>query len=353
MVNAKQGYIAIGLVSGALVAYFVQRPNDEGPIAKPEPLANTVVAKEPPHPSDPSTSPSAPLGAPPNVDARGVPVDAGRGLDAGNAQNVPAVTFVGAGDIAGCGVPGAQRTAKLLDGITGTVFTLGDNAYYEGTDSDYAQCYDPFWGRHKARTRPVPGNHDYLTKGAAGYFNYYGFAAGDPSKGYYSYDLGAWHILSLNSNCGDIGGCDESSQQFAWVKKELASSVNKKCVMALWHHPRFTTGPHANATSMQAIWAWLFENNVDVVLTGHDHNYQRWARLDASGNADSVRGIRSFVVGTGGKDFYPAQRKPGVEVLEDNTWGVLKLSLKADGYDWEFVPEAGKTFTDKGSEKCH
>ncbi|MBP9112693.1 MAG: metallophosphoesterase [Polyangiaceae bacterium] len=264
-----------------------------------------------------------------------------------------AITFVGAGDIAECGGIGASRTAKLLDAIPGTVFTLGDNAYGVGSDKEFTTCYDPFWGRHKARTKPVPGNHDYDTKNASGYYKYFGAAAGDPTKGYYSYDVGTWHVIALNSNCGEIDGCDAQSPQVAWLKADLAANAAKPCTAALWHHPRYTVGVHSNGTGMQPIWETLYANNVELILTGHDHNYQRWAPLDAAGKVDLVKGMRSFVIGTGGKDFYGTQADVRVEAREHDTWGVVKFTLNPSGYDWEFIAEPGKTFKDKGTGNCH
>ncbi|MCH7718695.1 MAG: metallophosphoesterase, partial [Chloroflexi bacterium] len=151
--------------------------------------------------------------------------------------------LVGAGDIASCASSGDEATADLLDGIAGTVVTFGDNAYQSGTESEFADCYEPTWGRHKARTRPAPGNHDYITPGASGYFEYFGAAAGDPSKGYYSYDLGAWHVIAINSNCSQVGGCDAGSPQEQWLRADLAESPTS-CTVAYWHHPRFSSSLH-------------------------------------------------------------------------------------------------------------
>ncbi len=260
--------------------------------------------------------------------------------------------LVGAGDIGDCS-GGADRTGKLLDLIPGTVFTLGDNAYKDGTDADFLKCYEPFWGKHKSRTRPAIGNHEYHTKGAAGHFKYYGASAGDPAKGYYSYDAGSWHVIVLNSNCGDIGGCDGNSAQMQWLVADLQANAAKKCTAAMWHHPRWNAGRHSPSTGMQPMWKTLYDNGADLVLGGHDHNYQRWKPLDANGVEDTAKGIRSIVVGTGGADFYPVGNDARIDAKESDTWGVLKLTLKTGSYDWEFVGEAGKTFVDKGSANCH
>ncbi|MCZ7570519.1 MAG: metallophosphoesterase [Ardenticatenaceae bacterium] len=261
--------------------------------------------------------------------------------------------LIGAGDIAGCSSTGDEATAALLDQIPGTVFTTGDNVYSSGTAKQFANCYDPSWGRHRARTRPAPGNHDYGTAGAAGYFDYFGPLAGEPDKGYYSYDLGAWHIVVLNSNCSAIGGCAAGSPQEQWLRADLAAHP-AACTLAYWHHPLFSSGLHGNSPSMQAIWEALYAYAADVVLNGHDHDYERFAPQDPNGVADPAHGIREFVVGSGGKSHYPFLGLPiaNSEVRNDNTFGVLKLTLHPASYTWEFVPEAGQTFTDAGSEPC-
>lgn len=271
------------------------------------------------------------------------------GADSGGADPV----LVGAGDIARCSSPGAEATAKLLDGIPGTVYTTGDNAYESGTASEFANCYDPTWGRHKARTKPSPGNHEYYTPRASGYFGYFGAAAGDPSKGYYSYDLGEWHVVSLNSMCEDVGGCGATSPMVTWLKKDLAANP-KSCTLAYFHHPLFSSGEHGNNAKMRPTWDALYAARADVVLNGHDHDYERFAPQSPGGEADAARGIREFVVGTGGGSHYGiANVQPNSEAHNTDTYGVLKLTLHPDGYDWQFVPQAGETFTDSGTAGCH
>ena len=270
------------------------------------------------------------------------------------------VVLVGAGDIADCSDPegtgstGGEDTATLLDGITGTVFTAGDNAYPYGTDADFNDCYGPSWGRHKARTYPAPGDHEYLaTNEASGYFNYFGAVAGDPSKSYYSYNLGEWHIVVLNTKCGPAGGCGDDSPELRWLKEDLAANP-KACTLAYWHHPLFSSGHHGNNAYIKPIWNALYAANADVVVNGHDHDYERFAPQDPAGVADPVRGIREFVVGTGGAALRPFETiEPNSEVRNADTHGVLKLTLHPTGYDWEFVPVAGETFTDSGSGRCH
>lgn len=261
--------------------------------------------------------------------------------------------LAGAGDIADCGGSGDEATASLLDNISGTVFSAGDNAYADGTSSEFTDCYGPTWGRHKDRTHPSPGNHDYHTSGASGYYGYFGAAAGDPGKGYYSYDLGSWHVIALNSNCGNVGGCGAGSQQEQWLRADLAAHPTT-CTVAYWHHPRFSSGPHGSDGSLQPLWQALYDNGADVVVSGHDHDYERFAPQDPSGKADSARGIREFVVGTGGKSHYGIGSPiANSEVNNGGTFGVIKLTLHAAGYDWEFVPVAGQSFTDSGSTSCH
>jgi hypothetical protein len=258
------------------------------------------------------------------------------------------VIMVGAGDIADCNVTEDEATAQLLDGIAGTVFLLGDNAYEDGSDADYANCYAPTWGRHKARTRPVPGNHEYHTAGASGYFNYFGAAAAGPG-GYYSYDVGEWHVVVLNSNIAR----DAGSAQIAWLRQDLAAST-RQCTLAYWHHPRFSSGAHGNDASMQPFWDELYAAGAELVLVGHDHDYERFAPQTPTGAADPVSGIRQFVVGTGGRSLRGLGTvRPNSEVFRSDTHGVLKLTLGAGSYAWEFVPIAGKTFTDGGTGGCH
>jgi hypothetical protein len=260
---------------------------------------------------------------------------------------VPDEVFVGAGDIAACGVGDPEATARLLDGIPGTVFTAGDNAQSTGAAEEYARCYDPTWGRHRWRTFPTIGNHDWSATGGGPYFAYFGANAGPPGLGYYSYGLGAWHIVSLNSNIAAGPG----SAQYEWLKADLAASP-ATCTLALWHHPVFSSGPNGNSSQMRDVWRLLNQAGADVVLNGHDHLYERFAPQDANAHATPL-GVREFVVGTGGYSLYDrASSQPNSEVLETRTLGVLKLTLKTGSYSWEFVPVAGKAFRDSGSASC-
>jgi Calcineurin-like phosphoesterase len=263
--------------------------------------------------------------------------------------------LVGAGDIADCtNLSPAAKTAVLLDRVEGTVFTLGDNAYLSGTPKQFADCYAPTWGRHRARTRPAVGNHDYRTAHASAYFEYFGSAAGDPDKGYYGYDLGTWHVVVLNSNCAEVGGCGRDSRQAVWLREDLAAHPTR-CTAAIWHHPRFSSGgEHGDDPTTRDLWQVLYDAGAEFVLSGHEHTYERFAPQNADGRADPGKGVRQFVVGTGGRELYSWGRiKANSEVRENRTFGVLKLTLHADSYDWEFLPVDGEAFTDKGSEKCH
>jgi len=263
--------------------------------------------------------------------------------------------LVGAGDIASCSSIGDEATATLIDNIPGTVFLLGDNVYDSGTATEYANCYDPSWGRFKSRTKPSPGNHEYNTLNATGYYGYFGAAAGDPTKGYYSYNVGNWHIVVLNSNssCSTIS-CAAGSAQELWLRSDLQANT-KPCTLAYWHHPRFNSGAaHGNTLAVSPFWDALYHFNADVILNGHEHVYEVFAPQDSLGVADAARGIRQFTVGTGGRSHYTfGTIQPNSQVREGNTYGVLKLTLHANSYDWQFVPVAGSSFTDSGTGNCH
>ncbi len=263
-------------------------------------------------------------------------------------------TMLAAGDIAGCDTFGDEATAALLDRLPGTVATLGDHVYEFATDSDFANCYDPTWGRHKARTRPGVGGHEYLTPGAAPYYSYFGAAAGDSDEGYYSYDLGSWHVVMLNPQCSEVGGCGEGSPQEQWLRDDLQAHPSS-CTLAVIHEPRFSSGAvHGNHPEMQPFWRALYDHGAEIVLSGDDHLYERFAPQTPAGVADTELGIRQFVVGTGGRSHYAfASIQPNSQAREENSFGVIRLSLRPGAYDWEFVPEAGRTFTDGGTTLCH
>ena len=264
----------------------------------------------------------------------------------GGGSNV----FVGAGDISDCGNDNDEATAKLLDGIAGTVYTTGDNVYSSGTATEFATCYDPTWGRHKARTKPAPGNHDYNTSGATGYYGYFGSLAGPSGRGYYSFDLGDWHIISLNSEVSMSAG----SAQEIWLRADLAAST-KQCTLAYWHKPRFSSGTdHGSLSAAQPLWQALYDFHAEIVLNGHEHNYERFAPQSPTGTADGTNGIREFVVGTGGESHYTGMSPiANSQVFNGTTFGVLKLTLSAGTYSWQFIPVSGQSFTGSGSGTCH
>jgi hypothetical protein len=281
----------------------------------------------------------------------GPPISPGPGQPIPDPAPIPTVIgrteiFVGAGDIGWCGSPGAALTGKLIDGIGGTVFAAGDNAYMSGTAQQYRDCYEPGWGRHKSRTRPTPGNHEYETPGATPYFDYFGTQAGPLGLGYYSFPLGNWHAVSLNSNI-DVA---EGSTQGRWLLVDLAANPSK-CTIAYWHYPLFSSGQNGDNPQMRAFWRILFAAGVDVVVVGHDHLYERFAPQDPDGRFDPVRGIRQFIAGTGGAQLYSFVTVRANSEKRISAFGVLKLTLEADRYDWEFIPVAGEG--DRGSDVCH
>jgi hypothetical protein len=268
---------------------------------------------------------------------------------------IPDVVIAAAGDISNTSISGQKITAGLIQGAGfDAVLTLGDNQYNDGALAAYNNYFDKTWGKFINKIHPVPGNHEYNTTGAKGYYSYFGEAAGDPKKGYYSFDLGAWHIVAINSNseCGAVP-CNAGSAQEKWLRKDLAAHP-RKCTLAYFHHPLFTSGEHGGAKVMQPIWKALYENDVDLVLNGHDHDYERFGPQDPSGAADAKKGIVEFVVGTGGTGFrtFPTVQKHSL-ARQAKWFGVLKLTLKKAGWDFEFVGEAGSTFKDKGSDQCH
>jgi hypothetical protein len=256
--------------------------------------------------------------------------------------------LVGAGDIGRCGSAGPEATARLLDRLPGTVFTAGDNAYPNGSEQDYRDCYAPSWGRHRSRTRPTPGNHEYATPGAEGYFAYFGGRAGDDQRGYYAYTLGAWRILALNSEAPVSAG----SPQAVWAKAELAAA-GTSCTAAYWHRPLMSSGPHGDNADMRDLFQILYDAGVEFVVGGHDPLYERVERVDPHGRSDAARGVRQFVVGTGGTAAYlPARSRRGSEV-QGTDWGVIRFDLAPGSYRWQFIPVEGASFQDSGFEACH
>jgi len=261
----------------------------------------------------------------------------------------PAPILVGAGDIASCGRDSGAATARLLDTINGTVFTAGDNVYQSGSAQEFIECYGLTWGRHRQRTRPSPGNHDYGTPEASAYFNYFGAKAGPPSRGYYSYDLEAWHIVSLNSN---TDAKSWGAAQEKWLAEDLAANP-ARCKLAYWHHPRFSSAKnHGDQPHMASLFRILHRYGVSVAIAGHDHVYERFAPQNADGQADP-KGVRQFIVGTGGAPLYRfAAIKALSEARNSSAHGVIKFTLHPKSYEWEFIPVAGQKFTDRGTAQC-
>jgi acid phosphatase type 7 len=292
----------------------------------------------------------------------GLPVHRAPGPAGVRAQDT--AHLLAAGDIATCDSQNDEATAKLLDGRVGTVAALGDTVYESGSRREFNRCYDPTWGRHKRRTRPAAGNHEYNTAGATGYFDYFGRRAGPRGKGYYSYELGDWHVVVLNSQL-DSGTAQQAQEE--WLKTDLAANRGATCTLAYWHHPHYSSGHNAivageaevsaelyEPAAVKRYFQLLYDEGAEIVLSGHKHNYERFAPQDANGNLRAANGVRQFVVGTGGRSTGGFDRiQKNSEVRNGATFGILDLTLRSDGYDWTFVPVAGKTFTDTGSGSCH
>lgn len=269
------------------------------------------------------------------------------------------VSVYAAGDIADCRRlsaedSGAAKTARLIaDALEeerdAAVLALGDNTYPIGLLQEFTDCYGPTWGQFKKRTHPTPGNHEYYSPEAAGYYRYFGAAAGTARRGYYSKRIGAWHVLSLNSNLNP----ELHAEQIAWLKKDLADN-GRACTLAFWHHPRHSSGGHGSSMRMDDAWRILAEHGADVVLAAHDHQYERFAPLSADGEPDPARGMRSFVVGTGGARLTPLRfPRPHSEAVDNTSLGVLKLNLKPTGYEWEFLPVEKDGFSERGAARCN
>lgn len=285
------------------------------------------------------------------------------------AKNLTAqdITIAAVGDIAcdpasvnfnsGQGANGLcqmMATAEITDHIPNlkAVLPLGDNQYEKGNLEAFNQSYNPSWGKFNPIAYPVPGNHEYLSKGAQGYYQYFGKRAHHPGKGYYSYDLGNWHLIALNSNCEEVGGCGIDSPQEKWLRDDLKIH-NNLCTLAYWHHPRFSSGSHGDNPTTDAFWQDLYQAKTELVLVGHDHIYERFAPQNASGALDRDHGIREIVVGTGGKNHYRIEHlKDNSQVQNADSYGVLKLILKKNKYSWQFLATSDSTFKDQGENSC-
>jgi hypothetical protein len=262
--------------------------------------------------------------------------------------------LVGAGDIAICKRADSAITAKMIESMPGTVFIAGDASNDEGKADQYRDCFSPTWGQLLGRIRAAVGNHDYDTKNAAPYYAYFGAAAGPVGKGYYSYDLRTWHIIVLNSECKYVGGCQKNSPEEQWLRADLAAHPNK-CTLAIWHRPRFCSGEEGEDDEVSDFWEDLYEAGTELVLNGHNHLYERFAPQDPDGNFDPQKGIREFVVGTGGATLERFQDLPAAnsEVRIAKSFGVLKLTLYKNSYNWHFYQQPGKKQTDTGGADCH
>jgi acid phosphatase type 7 len=286
------------------------------------------------------------------VDDDGPPVAGTKIAAAGDIACDPGSSFFNGGQGSGLNCRQMATSDLLVSAGYAAVLVLGDLQYEDGAHSKFLASYDPSWGRVKSITKPALGNHEYQTAGAAGYYQYFGADAGDPAKGYYSFDLGGWHVVALNSNCSAVGGCGAGSPQEQWLRADLTTNP-VSCTLAYWHHPRFSSGEHGSDSTFTAFWQALYDANADVVLVGHDHNYERFGPQTTSGQLDLARGIRQFVVGSGGKNLrtFPTVR-PNSEVRDASSLGILELTLASGTYEWRFRPAVG-SFTDSGSASCH
>jgi hypothetical protein len=256
-----------------------------------------------------------------------------------------ATVLLAVGDIGTCDDTNDDSVAALAKQLPGAIALLGDDVYPDGGLADYEHCFDPAWGPLRARIHPAQGNHDFESSDASGYYDYFGAAAGTAHEGWYSYDVGSWHLIVLNSDCPSVGGCGDGSPQLAWLTADLQANP-ALCTLAYWHHPRYSSGEHGDDPRTEQLWQTLAAAGADVVLSGHDHDYERLA---------PVAGIRSFVVGTGGHSLIAFTRPtiPQTEVRADDSYGLLALGLGAAGYSWQFVPIPGDVLSDRGTAACH
>ena len=332
---AVVAFILAALLIALIAAVLISRPTSTGsdPSATPSQTAGptgTPAGSSAPPPSDPSVEPTA--------------------TSTPSAET--AAVLAGAGDIGDCSTEEDTLTGQVLASIDGTIFTVGDNAYENGSPAEYENCYDTVWGSFKDRTRPVPGNHDWRSDDLDGYFGYFGNAAKGPDgHAWYSFDVGSWHVIMLDSECDKFDGCGADSTQGRWLTADLAAS-DASCTVAMWHKPRFSSGDHGNDRSVAPFWTQLYDAGVDVIVNGHDHDYERFAPQDPSGKEDRERGMREFIVGTGGTQLRPFRDTKANSELRLLTHGVFKLTLRDGSYDWEFIPVAGDV-TDTGTAFCH
>jgi calcineurin-like phosphoesterase family protein len=328
--------VIVGAALVALIgAVILTRPRGSGSDASTTPAVTASPSVSPS--GSPSVSPSAPS---PSAETTAIPSVA-----------VEAV-LAGAGDIGDCTTEEDTLTGALLESIGGTIFTAGDNAYENGLPSEFRACYDDVWGSFKYRTRPAPGNHEWQGGGLDGYFGYFGTAAQGPGgSSWYSYDLGAWHVIVLDSECRKVGGCRPDSKQGRWLAADLAAS-DTRCTVAIWHKPRFSSGEHGSDKAVAPFWTQLYDAGVDLIVNGHDHDYERFAPQNPKGSEDRERGIRQFVIGTGGAALRAFKEPVPNSEFRLLAHGVFKLNLRDGGYDWEFIPVVGEA-NDTGTGSCH
>jgi acid phosphatase type 7 len=337
------------------------RPSPGGAVASSTAsgaTATSVAGESSASPSSPASSPSraAPSSTAPSASGTGPSAPASAAVSASGAAPSGMPTgdpvLIGAGDIADCGLDGDSATAALVAANPGAVFTAGDNAYPDGTPAQFHDCYAPTWGRFLDRTRPAAGNHDWVTKDLAGYLGYFGAAAAPNGKSWYSYDLGTWHIVALDSDCGFVGGCVADSEQGRWLAADLKAST-ARCTLAIWHHPRFSSGEHGNDASSAPFWRALYDAGADVVINGHDHDYEQFKPQDPDGHEDRARGIREFVVGTGGAELRTFRTNaPNSELRIAGYHGVIRLVFHPSSYEWRFIPTTGDIGA-AGKASCH
>jgi len=260
---------------------------------------------------------------------------------------VQTTVLLAAGDIGVCGSRGAAETGEMLDALQGTILALGDIAYPHGTAYDFINCYEPVWGRHKSRTRPTTGNHEYEAAAAQPYFDYFGALAGPPGVGYYSFKAGDWLVLSLNSNI-PVGN---TTAQVQWIRSELTANTSR-CALAYFHHPLYSSGPNGDNARLAGLWQLLYDMGVDVILSGHEHLYERYGPMTPDGQRNDAKGIRQFIVGTGGAGLYSISRLHPVSEVQVISHGLLKLTLSSQAYQWEFLQTSGVR-GDFGQDVCH
>lgn len=293
----------------------------------PTPVSNLSITPGPEEPPSGGPAPGPPSGPPFNP--------------TGQTAIVLAV-----GDIGECNSAAVPLTARLVERNDGEVLLPGDLAYMHGSISDFQRCFEPWWGQFRHRWRPVPGNHEYETPGAAGYFQFFGPATGQGGRSYYSFRAGDWLVLMLNSNIPTARG----TPQYEFVRGELIANRNP-CTVAVWHHPLFTSGPNGPNPFMREMWALLYEHNADMIVAGHDHLYERFGKQDTEGRADP-RGIRQFIAGTGGARLYDFQRTAANSEARVKAHGVLRLTLNPTSYAWSFLDTNGAV-ADAGADGCH